>query len=259
MIQLWHYCVCCNTQEEFYQTYIRPLISRVLKSITSQFSPSIKRFLCHLSNEHVVNIVSSLLFLKLLWLKWEEAEDCGGELTVVGWLSGQRVTLGCPGAQKREVSCSRGWRHIIQIKHRKCSSHITYSFVLFLFFFLCISAYSTGSFLFATFDMFFSSLFTSAAPPSPPLISLVEDRVGGGLLAFLHRVLCARPGLGSGPYPLSTLSRFSDSHPSSSFPLNTPPTSSTPLGCFPNCCSCQQLCALQQFSTLARFSCYHLS
>lgn len=78
------------------------------------------------------------------------------------------------------------------------------------------------------------------------LLSLVEDQVGGGLLAFLHRVLCARPGLGSGPYPLSTLSRFSDSHPSSS-PLNTLPpssTSSTPLGCFPNHSSCQQPCSL---------------
>lgn len=40
-------------------------------------------------------------------------------------------------------------------------------------------------------------------------------------MAFLHRVLCARPGLGSCPYPLSPLSPFSDSLPSSS-PLNNP-------------------------------------
>lgn len=40
-------------------------------------------------------------------------------------------------------------------------------------------------------------------------------------MAFLHRVLCARPNLGSGPYPLCTLS---DSHPSPS-PLNTLPPS----------------------------------
>ncbi|KAK2840035.1 hypothetical protein Q5P01_013775 [Channa striata] len=52
----------------------------------------------------------------------------------------------------------------------------------------------------------------------------IEDRAGGGLLAFLHRVLCARPGLGSAPYPLFTLSRFSDYRPSSSSPLNTLPS-----------------------------------
>lgn len=33
--------------------------------------------------------------------------QCASELTVVGWLSGQCVTLGCPGAQNREVSCSK--------------------------------------------------------------------------------------------------------------------------------------------------------
>lgn len=51
--------------------------------------------------------------------------------------------------------------------------------------------------------------------------------VGGrGLLAFLYCVLCARPGLGWVPYPVFTLSHFSDPptphtlFPSS--PLNTP-------------------------------------
>lgn len=46
----------------------------------------------------------------------------------------------------------------------------------------------------------------------------LEDQLGvwvggGGLLAFLHCVLCARPGLGWVPYPLFTLSHFSDTPP----------------------------------------------
>lgn len=76
--------------------------------------------------------------------------------------------------------------------------------------------------------------------------------MGGGLLAFLHPMLCARPGLGSGPFPLSTLSfwlvwlqplllttKCSHSRPTSPPAPSFSPTSSTPLGCFPHR-SCQQ-------------------
>lgn len=98
------------------------------------------------------------------------------------------------------------------------------------FLFSCALAHTALlSFYSQRLTFFFPLCLPPLLPPSPPLSSLVEDRVGGGLLAFLHRVLCARPGLGSGPYPLSTLSRFSDSHPSSSFPLNTLPPPPQPL------------------------------
>lgn len=55
---------------------------------------------------------------------------------------------------------------------------------------------------------------------------------GGGVLAFLQCVLCAWPGLGWDPYPLFTLSHFSDPPPQfPSSPLNTPTLPSQPIGC----------------------------
>lgn len=144
-------------------------------------------------------------------------EEGAGELAVVGWLSGQCVTLGWPGVRKREVSCSQ---EASGTHNTQKASHITYTAVLFFafvlvtpvnhFFLICniLRVFCTGSL--SGFSFFLS-------------VSLVEDWVGGGLLAFLHCVLCAQPGLGSSPYPLFTLSRFSDYHPSSS-PLNTLPS-----------------------------------
>lgn len=41
------------------------------------------------------------------WLEAEEVEKWVSEQAVVGWLWGQCVTLGCPGAPKREVSHSK--------------------------------------------------------------------------------------------------------------------------------------------------------
>lgn len=47
----------------------------------------------------------------------------------------------------------------------------------------------------------------------PPFFFGRRPGGGGGVLAFLHCVLCAWPGLGWDPYPLFTLSRFSDTPP----------------------------------------------
>lgn len=95
-------------------------------------SASTLGFLCYLSNEHMANIVSPLLW-KLLCsviqkrgsggLRWWWASSC--RLVI-----GQCVTLGCPGAQNREVSRGRGQWRTTQAKHRNCSFHITYSSVL---------------------------------------------------------------------------------------------------------------------------------
>lgn len=64
----------------------------------------------YLSDEYVVNVLRLFFFSKSCFaerLKREEVEECAGGLAVVGWLSGQCVTLGCLGAQKREVSHSK--------------------------------------------------------------------------------------------------------------------------------------------------------
>lgn len=139
--------------------------------------------------------------------------QCASELTVVGWLSGQCVTLGCPGAQNREVSCSE------EASNRQPGQNTGNAY------FASTTALSLLSIelvkhLFTFLNAFLALL--SCSPFFLSLLPLVEDWMGGGgLLAFLHRVLCARPGLGSCPYPLSPLSPFSDSLPSSS-PLNNP-------------------------------------
>lgn len=149
-------------------------------------------------------------------------EECAGERAVVGWLSGQCVTSGCPGAPKREVSRGKeasGAQHGQNTGNARLTSPTAPSFFTHSHIIAPVNRlYLICSILKRVSSQSLPRLLSLLLSP----LSLVEGRVGGGLLAFLHRVLCARPGLGRGPYPLSTLSRFSDSHPSSS-PLNTLP------------------------------------
>lgn len=142
-------------------------------------------------------------------------EEGAGELAVVGWLSGQCVTLGWPGVRKREVSCGQE----ASGAHTTHKTHLTSPIGLF-------GPVTPVNHLLVICNIHkrFLHSFPLWLSLFPSVSSLVEDWVGGGgLLAFLHRVLCARPGLGSSPYPLFTLSRFPDYHPSSS-PLKTLPS-----------------------------------
>lgn len=50
-----------------------------------------------------------LFFLGTLNERKRKSVRVSGELAVVGWLWGQCVTSGCPGAPKREVSRGGGW------------------------------------------------------------------------------------------------------------------------------------------------------
>lgn len=95
------------------------------------------------------------------WVKREEAE-------VVGWLLGQRVTSGCPGAQKREVSCGRGQQHMWNTG----SAHLTSPTAMSFF---CTFAHTHKDdhlFLICNILKWFSSPFPSLASPFFSLSSL---------------------------------------------------------------------------------------
>lgn len=75
----------------------------------SQFSFPVKHFLCYLSTR---NHSQFTVFIKICFTEWlktvvmERHASC--ELAVVRYLLGQ-----CPGAQRKEVNCSKDQRHTI--------------------------------------------------------------------------------------------------------------------------------------------------
>lgn len=98
--------------------------------------------------------------------------QCASELTVVGWLSGQCVTLGCPGAQNREVSFSE------EASNRQPGQNTGNAY------FASTTALSLLSIelvkhLFTFLNAFLALL--SCSPFFLSLLPLVEDWMGGGI------------------------------------------------------------------------------
>lgn len=176
-------------------------------------------FLCCGVNEKVVN---SLLFKKKQKKCESKERKWSGALVseascrlVIRPMCHVGVSGGTEEGSERSKEASGG-RHRRNTGNARLTSPTALSFS-------CICTFSAGSSFVSDLKVFFPCCF-------PFFFLLCGRGLGGrragaegrgGLLAFLHRVLCARPGLGSGPYPLSTLSRFPDSRPSSP-PLNNP-------------------------------------
>lgn len=152
------------------------LCPSVCKSITHP-----KLFVKQVFSPHFTFFIEKLLqyfftsFQKPLctgWLEREEVLQCASELTVVGWLSGQCVTLGCPGAQNREVSCSE------EASNRQPGQNTGNAY------FASTTALSLLSIelvkhLFTFLNAFLALL--SCSPFFLSLLPLVEDWMGGGV------------------------------------------------------------------------------